>query len=35
MHERADEQGGHVEVGPAPGGGTVVRAVLPVEAARG
>ncbi|MDN4160526.1 sensor histidine kinase [Nocardioides abyssi] len=31
MRERALEQGGSLHVTPAPGGGTVVRAVLPVE----
>lgn len=31
MRERAAEQGGTLTVSPAPGGGTVVRAVLPVE----
>ncbi|MER5336148.1 GAF domain-containing sensor histidine kinase [Micromonospora sp. NPDC002717] len=35
MRERADELGGTVTVGPRPGGGTRVRAELPVPAAAG
>jgi signal transduction histidine kinase len=32
MRERAEELGGSLAVEPASGGGTVVRAMLPVEA---